>query len=66
MQDPKKLAAIFHGGFYYEDKDLFIELRDGTHYMNHSEDFNSQIVYNAEKDYKKLFSIACKEIKKGD
>ena len=34
--------------------------------MNHSEDCNSQIVYNPERDYKKLYSIASKDIKAGD
>jgi len=34
--------------------------------MNHNEDYNSQIIYNPEKDYKKLMSIAVKDIKAGD
>lgn len=50
----------------YEDGDLMIYLGDGSGVLNHSADCNSEIVYNEEKNYKKLRSIATKDIKKGE
>lgn len=34
--------------------------------MNHSEDPNSQIVYNEEKDYRKLVSVTLRDIRAGE
>jgi hypothetical protein len=30
MQDNAELTRILHGGFYYADADIFIDLNDGT------------------------------------
>jgi SET domain-containing protein len=34
--------------------------------MNHSSDWNSQVIYDESKDYRKMISIAVKPIKAGD
>jgi hypothetical protein len=60
VQDHEKLMEILHGGFYYADADLFVELLDGTQFTNHSEDWNSQIIYHESKDYRKMTCVARK------
>jgi hypothetical protein len=45
---------------------LLIHFRDGAGYLNHSLEFNSQYIYNEEKDYYKLHSIAVRDIKAGE
>jgi hypothetical protein len=50
----------------YEDGNVFIYLRDGTQVMNHSDEPNSQVVYNEEGDYRQLRSIAIRDIKAGE
>ena len=60
------MKHILHTGFYYADADLFVELRDGTEFTNHSDDWNSQIIYDESKDYRKMTCVARKAIKAGD
>ena len=36
IEDKENLRRILHGGFYYADADLYIDLRDGTEFTNHS------------------------------
>ena len=55
-----------HGGFYYKDADVFISLHDGTERTNHSDDWNSQIIYDEGKDVKKMICVARKAIKAGE
>ena len=55
-----------HGGFYYADGDVFIMLNDGTEFTNHSDDWNSQIMYHPSKDYRKMYAVTRKEVKAGD
>ena len=46
---------------------MFIELRDGSHYTNHSDDdWNGQTVYDPSKDYKKMTNVAMRDIKVGE
>ena len=66
MEDKKELAKILHGGFYYADADVFIDLNDGTECTNHSDDWNSQIIYDESKNYKKMICVARKAIKAGE
>lgn len=66
VTDIEKLKHILHTGFYYADGDVFIELRDGAEFTNHSDDWNSQIIYDEGKDYRKMTCIARKAIKAGE
>ena len=66
MADKKELTKILHGGFYYADADIFIDLNDGTECTNHSEDWNSQIIYDEGKDYHKMICVARKAIAAGE
>jgi SET domain-containing protein len=66
MEDKEKLEKILHCGFYFKDADLFIELNDGTEYNNHSEDWNSQMVFDEGGDYRKMVCVARKDILPGD
>jgi hypothetical protein len=66
MEDKDKLTKILHGGFYYADGDLYIDLKDGTEFTNHSEDWNSQIIYDESKDYRKMTCVTRKAVKAGD
>ena len=66
VKDIEYLKHILHTGFYYAEGDLFIELRDGSEFTNHSSDWNSQIIYDESKDFRKMRAIARKEIKAGD
>lgn len=66
MEDKEELTRILHGGFYYADADIFIDLNDGTEMTNHSDDWSSQIIYDPSKDYRKMVCVARKEIKAGD
>ena len=36
MEDKDKLRHILHGGCYYADADLYMDLRDGADFINHS------------------------------
>ena len=51
---------------YYIDGDKLILFRDGSGFVNHSFEPNSQIVYNEEKEFTKLYSVALKDIKAGE
>jgi hypothetical protein len=66
VTDEEELKRILHGGFYYAGADLFVELRDGTEFTNHSEDWNSQIIYDPSGDYKKMTCVTRKAVKAGD
>jgi len=46
MENKEELTEILHKGFYYADLDVYIDLNDGTQYNNHSDDWNSQIIYD--------------------
>lgn len=43
-----------------------IEFFDGSEFMNHSENPNSQVVFDIGKDYRKMKSYTLKAIKAGD
>ena len=67
MEDKEQLLKILYGGFYYEDGDVYVGLRDGGQYTNHSDDdFTSQIIYDPSKDFKKITSVATRDIKAGE
>ena len=66
IKDAEKLHSIMRRSFYYADADVLIEGNDGSEFMNHWEDPNSQIVYNEEKDYRKLISVTLRDIKAGE
>ena len=51
---------------YYEDGETLLVLRDGTGVTNHTNNPNSQVVYNKENDYCKLYSYALRDIKAGE
>lgn len=50
----------------YEDGEQLLFCGDGSGVLNHSDNYNSQIVYNPENDYKKLRSVATRDIKAGE
>jgi SET domain-containing protein len=66
VDDPAELKAILHGGIFLKDCDLFMAFRDGSEYMNHSFDPNSQIRYPESKDYRELVSYALRDIRAGE
>jgi hypothetical protein len=66
VADQEELRKILHGGFYYSEGDLFIELRDGNHFTNHSWEWNSQVVFGRGRDYKSIYCLAVKDIHVGD
>ncbi len=41
-------------------------LNDGSEVTNHSFEPNSRLIFNNEKEWKKLYSIALKDIKAGE
>lgn len=66
IKDVNKLKDIMRGSLYYAEADLMLFFRDGSEYMNHSFEPNSQIIYPQSHDYRELKSYALKDIKKGD
>lgn len=66
IKDGEKLHSILRCSFYYADADVLIQVNDGSEFMNHWEDPNSQIIYNQEKDYRKLVSVTLRDIKAGE
>lgn len=65
-RDPGELHLILASGIYLKDWDVFLNLRDGSYYMNHSFTPNGQIDYPESRDYRDLVSYALRDIKAGE
>jgi hypothetical protein len=64
--DLEEMWKIMQAGIYLKDNDLFLVFYDGSEYMNHSFNPNSQIVYPESKDYRELKPYALRDIKAGE
>lgn len=43
-----------------------MDMRDGSHFLNHSENSNIKVVYPISKDYRELKCMTTRPIKKGE
>ena len=67
QKNDESKSKILNWGFYFEDGDVYVGFRDGSQWMNHSDEgWTSQIIYDPSKDYKKLKSVAVRDIKAGE
>ena len=60
------MAEILEHTMYYDEAGLLIHLRDGCGVLNHSFDFNSQMINNRQNKFEKLYSITTRDIKAGE
>ena len=60
------MVKIMREGLYFADGDIFLHFNDGSQYINHSFNANTQVVYDPSKDYRKFKSVTLREIKKGE
>lgn len=51
---------------YFKCNDTWVAFYDGSDYINHSLNPNSQIVYPESKDYRDLKAITLRDIKAGE
>lgn len=66
-QTPRnELEDLLMYSMYYHDGDVLMILRDGCGVVNHSNKPNSKLVLNPEGDWKKLKSVALRDIKAGE
>lgn len=63
---PEEVSAILHETMHYIEGSTLIYLRDGTHSMNHSFEPNSRYLTSEDGDWKKLKSVAIRDIKAGE
>lgn len=66
IEDKESLKHILSYGLYYEFQDIFVHLRDGSQYTNHSSNPNTQTFYHPNKDINKSITISLRDIKKGE
>lgn len=64
--EPEKLWDLLYFGSYFKEYDIFMEHRDGSDIINHSDDANMAALFPETKDYRDLKGVAVKDIKKGD
>lgn len=62
----EEIVKLLDHTMNYEAAGLLLYFGDGSGVLNHSEDFNSQIVFNEDKDPRQLRSIATRYIKAGE
>ena len=59
-------AILDHTMYYQAEGGLLVHLRDGSAVINHSLNFNSQMISNPENDFQKLYCVTTRDIKAGE